>query len=71
MTKRLIDIDDELLEKARAVAAAGTIKATVDTALRRLVDQDTALRHIRRLRGAGALDPDLAEVVRSPRASRG
>jgi Arc/MetJ family transcription regulator len=71
MTKRLIDIDDELLAKARAVAAAGTIRATVDTALRRLVDQGTALRHVRRLRGAGALDLDLVEAARSPRASHG
>jgi Arc/MetJ family transcription regulator len=69
MTKRLIDIDDGLLERARIVAAAGTIRSTVEIALQRLVDQDTALRHVRRLRGAGALDPALVEAVRSPRAS--
>ncbi|MCU0281469.1 MAG: DUF2191 domain-containing protein [Acidimicrobiia bacterium] len=69
MTKRLIDIDDGLLERARIVAAAGTIRSTVEIALQRLVDQDTALRHVRRLRGAGALDPALVEAARSPRAS--
>jgi hypothetical protein len=29
----------------------------VDTALRRLVDDDLVLRHVKRLRGSGALDP--------------
>ena len=66
MTKRLVDIDDDLLERARAVAQAGTIKGTVDAALRRLVDQESALRHIRRLRGASALDPALVEKARYP-----
>ena len=69
MTKRLIDIDDGLLERARTAAAAGTIKATVEIALRRLAGQDTALRHVRRLRGAGALDQAPVEAARSPRAS--
>lgn len=71
MTKRLVDIDDELLERARAVANAGTIKGTVDAALRRLVDQDTALRHVHRLRGTGALDPARIAEARSPRAGDG
>jgi Arc/MetJ family transcription regulator len=66
MTKRLVEIDDALLHRARAVAGAGTIKGTVETALRRLVDQDLALRHIRRLRGPGALDPAFVEEARSP-----
>ncbi|MBN2113218.1 MAG: type II toxin-antitoxin system VapB family antitoxin [Acidimicrobiia bacterium] len=68
MTKRLIDIDDELLARARAAACTGTIKRTVETALRRLVDQDTAVRHVQRLRGAGALDPALILEARSPAA---
>lgn len=42
-TKRLVEIDDELLTRARAAASTSTIKATVETALRRLVDHDTAL----------------------------
>jgi len=71
MTKRLVDIDDELLERARAVANAGTIKGTVDAALRRLIDQDTALRHVRRLRGVGALNLARIAAARSPRAGDG
>jgi len=68
VTKRLVDIDDELLERARAVAGAGTMKATVEIALRRLVDHDTALRHVARLRKPGALDLDRITEARRPRA---
>jgi Arc/MetJ family transcription regulator len=38
MTKRLIDVDDELLEAARRVLGTGTIKDTVNTALRASVE---------------------------------
>jgi Arc/MetJ family transcription regulator len=69
VTKRLVDIDDALLERARAVAGATTIKATVALALQRLVDQDQALLHVERLREPGALDWDLIEQARSPRAT--
>lgn len=34
MTKRLVDIDDEVLEEARRVLGTRTIKDTVNTALR-------------------------------------
>ncbi len=64
MTKRLVDIDDELLERARAVAGTATIKATVGAALQRLVDQDTTLRHVARLREKGALDMAALEKAR-------
>lgn len=67
VTKRLVDIDDELLEQARVAAGAATIRATVDTALRRLVDQQTTLRHIARLRAEGALDVARLEEGRHPR----
>ena len=70
MTKRLVEIDDELLDRARAAAGTETIKATVDTALRRLVDHQTALRHVARLRGKGALDLSLIEEARRPRTGR-
>lgn len=70
MTKRLIDIDDDLLERARDAAGTATIKDTVKAALRRLVDDERVLRHIDRLRGAGALDPAMVEEVRRPRTSR-
>ncbi|HXV65176.1 MAG TPA: type II toxin-antitoxin system VapB family antitoxin [Vicinamibacteria bacterium] len=67
MAKRLVEIDDDLLERARSVAGTDTIKATVETALRRLVDQDMILRHIRRLRGPGALDVGKVEEARRPK----
>ena len=67
MTKRLVDIDDDLLARARSVAGTGTIRATVETALKRLVDQDTALRHVARLRKRGALDLDRLDEARRPR----
>ena len=66
MTKRLVDIDDDLLARARAVARAGTIKGTVEVALHHLVNQDLAIRHIRRLRGPGALDPAMVAEARAP-----
>lgn len=66
VTKRLVEIDDELLERARAAAGTDTIKATVQTALRRLVDQETVLRHVARLR-QGTLDLARIEDTRRPR----
>jgi Arc/MetJ family transcription regulator len=39
MTKRLIDIDDDLLEAAQRAAGQDSIKATVTVALNRLVAQ--------------------------------
>lgn len=67
MTKRLVEIDDQLLARARTVAGTDTIKATVETALKSLVDRDTALRHVARLRQPGALDIDRINDARRPR----
>ena len=64
--KRLVDIDDDLLERARNIAGTGTIKDTVNAALQRLVDDERVLRHIERLRGSGALDLARVEVARRP-----
>lgn len=68
--KRLVDIDDDLLERARSIAGTDTIKDTVDAALRRLVDDERVLRHIERLRGSGALDLAKIEAARRPRTAR-
>jgi Arc/MetJ family transcription regulator len=68
--KRLVDIDDDLLERARSVTGTGTIKDTVNTALRRLVDDERVLRHIERLRGSGALDLARIDEARRPRTAR-
>lgn len=70
MAKRLVDIDDDLLGRARSIAGTETIKDTVNTALRRLVDDDTAVRHVERLRRRGALDLAKIEEARRPRTAR-
>jgi Arc/MetJ family transcription regulator len=70
MAKRLVEIDDDLLERARSVARTGTIKETVRAALQRLVDDERVLRHVERLRGSGALDLARIEEARRPRTSR-
>jgi len=49
VTKRLIDIDDELLEMARELADAETIRGTVEEALRRLVRIESTKRHLHEL----------------------
>lgn len=67
MTKRLVEIDDALLTRARAVAGTDTIKATVERALQSLVERDTALVHVARLRSAGALDAEFLRDARRPR----
>jgi Arc/MetJ family transcription regulator len=67
MTKRLVEIDDELLDAARRAAGTETIKATVEIALRGLVDRESALRHVDRLRRPGALDLTRIEEARTPR----
>lgn len=68
MAKRLVDIDDELLERARRAAGTPTIKATVEAGLRRLVDSELTERHVRRLRRDGLL-LELVEDARAPRAA--
>ncbi len=67
MTKRLVEIDDALLTRARAAAGTDTIKATVERALQSLVERDTALVHVARLRSADALDVEFLRDTRRPR----
>lgn len=59
MTKRLVDIDDEVLSAARMELGTDTIKDTVDQALRRVADS-------RRPAVRKALDA-LAKVSLEPR----
>jgi len=65
--KRLVDIDDDLLEQARSIAGIESIKDTVNAGLRRLVDDEKVLRHVERLRGPGTLDLTRIEEARRPR----
>ena len=70
MTKRLVEIDDDLLERARSISGKGTIKETVNAALQELVDDETVIRHVERLRGPGALDLARVDEARRPRTAR-
>ncbi|MDP9120371.1 MAG: type II toxin-antitoxin system VapB family antitoxin [Acidobacteriota bacterium] len=70
MAKRLVEIDDDLLERARSIARTSTIKETVNAALQRLVDDERVMRHVERLRGSGALDLARIEEARRPRTAR-
>ncbi len=70
MTKRLVEIDDDLLARARSVSGSGSSKETVNAALQRLVDDQRVMRHVERLRGSGALDLARIEEARRPRTAR-
>lgn len=52
VTKRLVDIDDQLLERAKAVSGEKTIKGTVEAALKKLANDELIMRHIERLKRA-------------------
>ncbi|MEA1902504.1 MAG: type II toxin-antitoxin system VapB family antitoxin [Actinomycetota bacterium] len=65
MTKRLIDIDDDLLAQARELADAETIKGTVEEALRRLVIVETIKLHVEEL--AENSEPNRLELLEEAR----
>jgi Arc/MetJ family transcription regulator len=54
MTKRLVDIDDEKLERVRALLGTSTLKATVDGALDEVLALDARRQS---LLVHGALEP--------------
>ncbi|WP_420444372.1 type II toxin-antitoxin system VapB family antitoxin [Candidatus Poriferisodalis sp.] len=63
MTKRLVDIDDELLEQARRITGASTMKETVNAALKHTVEAELRLRHARRIAGRHGTDIADDEVM--------
>ena len=65
----VVDLANCLIAMGARIEGAGTdtIRATVEAALRSLVDQDTALHHVARLRKRGALDIDALDEARRPR----
>ena len=71
MTKRLVEIDDRLLEQARAATGASTIRATVEAALRRVVGEEAVRRHVEWLRSGDGLDLDVLADIRASRFSEG
>jgi len=56
MTKRLVDLDDDLLDEARKLTGAATMKDAVNAALRQLVDAELRRRHLRRLETGEGID---------------
>ena len=63
MTKRLVDIDDDLLERAQTLLGAATMKETVNRALQEVVDADLRRRHADRLFSMEGLDLDDPDVM--------
>jgi Arc/MetJ family transcription regulator len=59
VTKRLIDVDDELLGSAREVLGAKTMKETVNEALRAVTSAARRREHVARLAADGL--PDLRD----------
>ncbi|WP_419552365.1 type II toxin-antitoxin system VapB family antitoxin [Candidatus Poriferisodalis sp.] len=63
MTKRLVDIDDELLEQARRITGALTMKDTVNAALKHTVDAELRMKHAHRIAGRHGTDIADDEVM--------
>lgn len=63
MSKRLVDIDDRLLEAASAVLGATTMKETVNRSLDEVVAAARRRRHVERLQTMDGLDLDDEEVT--------
>lgn len=64
MTKRLVDIDDDLLAEARVLTGAATMKEAVNAALQQVIDSDLRRRHLRRLESGEGTDLADDEVMR-------
>lgn len=63
MTKRLIDIDDDLLSEASELLGTRTMKDTVNHALSDVVRTATRRRHSDRLATMDGLDLDREDVI--------
>ena len=63
MTKRLIDIDDDLLTQARTILDTGTMKDTVNRALEEVHRTEMLRRHAIRLSTMADLDLDDPDVM--------
>ena len=56
MTKRLVDIDDDLLAEARVLTGAATMKEAVNAALKQVIDSELRRRHLLRLESGTGTD---------------
>lgn len=64
MTKRLVDINDHLLDEVRLLTGASTMKEAVNTALEQLIDTELRRRHLHRLETGSGTDLADNEVMR-------
>jgi len=65
MTKRLVDIDDELIAEAQQLMGTATMKETVNTALRQLIETELRRIHLRRLETGEGTDLADAETMQA------
>jgi Arc/MetJ family transcription regulator len=63
MVKRLVDIDDDALDRARRVLGTGTMKDTVNKALHEVIDLDRRRRFLDRIVASDGLDLADDEVM--------
>ena len=63
VTKRLVDVDDDLLHDATKVLGASTMKETVNRALEEVVLAARRRRHAERLSTMEGIDLDKPEVM--------
>jgi Arc/MetJ family transcription regulator len=63
MSKRLVDIDDDLLKEASSILGATTMKDTVNQALESVVLAARRRRHADRLQAMDGLDLDKPKVM--------
>lgn len=68
VTKRLVDIDDGLLARARAKLDQTTMKGTIDAALRLVVRDDLVREHLAWLHDPTSfeLTPEEMKALREP-----
>lgn len=64
VTKRLVDIDDDLLKEVRSLTGASTMKEAVNGALQHVVDFELRLAHVRRLIMQEGIDLADEQVMR-------
>ena len=64
VTKRLVDIDDDLLEEVRSLTGASTMKEAVNGALQHVIDFELRVRHVQRLRSMEGIDLDDEKIMR-------
>ena len=64
MTKRLVDIEDDLLDEVRVLTGAATMKEAVNAALQEVIDSELRRRHLQRLEAGTGTDLADDEVMR-------